>query len=137
MKKIFMMIAVVALACGVMGCGTNMGNTNSNDGSQNATYKNETKWGKITSVNADGFTMDVGVLDDSNVFSVNDDTADVKLHDDTDIRMSAFNDAMNNTDDRDMMDATVDNLKIGDLVAVEFDDRGHADTVIIKMPTNE
>lgn len=106
------------------------------DVTEYTTYTNETKWGKITSVNDNGFTMDVGILDDSNAFSVNDEKANVTLNADTEIRMSAFNDAMN-TDDRDMQDATIDNLKVGDLVAVEFDSEGEVDSVIIKMPTNE
>ena len=100
-----------------------------------ATYKDETVWGRVTSVNENGFQMDVGILDDSNMFAVNDAKADVTINDDTDIKKTSMSDSM--TLDKDLEDATLDDLKSGDLVAVEYDSNGEVDSVHLMVDSNE
>ena len=128
MKKILTLMTTAAIACGMlMGCGTDSGF---------ADYENETVWGRVTSVSDTGFNMDVGILDDSNAFAVNDEKAQVTISDDTDLMMSAFIDATD-PDARDMTDATIDDIKVGDLVAVKYDNDGDVDSVIVKMMAEE
>ena len=98
-------------------------------------YSNETVWGKVTAVDADGFKMDVGILDDDNFFAVNDEKADVKIAADTDIKLSALNDAMN--DDNDIIgDGSIDDITVGDMVSVEYDSDGEVDTIKIMSSEN-
>ena len=102
---------------------------NNNDNSY-TNYSDETVWGKVTAVDPDGFKMDVGILDDDNVFAVNDEKANVKIAEDTEIKLSALNDALN--DDNDIIgDGTIDDIQVGDMVSVEYDSNGEVDTIKI------
>ena len=161
MKRLLTIMAITALSCSMlMGCGdsdngvTNDGTVNEQNEAQEdvtendttvdedestdngfATYKDETVWGRVTSVNENGFQMDVGILDDSNMFAINDAKADVTINDDTDIKKTSMSDSM--TLDEDLEDATLDDLKSGDLVAVEYDSNGEVDSVHLMVDSNE